>query len=775
MFLKSVAAASAVAAAPAAFASTTASRDSENGLLPQAPTLTWNKAPCRLCGIGCGLLIGVQSGRAVAVKGDPASTVGGGLACAKGYYAVQAMYGLERLNRASIRRGATAAPAPIGEALDVVARQLKSTLDQHGPGAIAMYGGAAHWTLPDAYVASKLFKGALGSNNVENSARLSSAASSGALRGAFGLDASPGSYDDIDHADVIVLWDANVAESDPVLFSRMLARRSNNAAVRIIDVSSRTTRTSYAADQTVLHPPHGTRAIATAIAQDLIARNLVDRRFLDRYVAVKRGRTGRGYGLTDDALLTDDATAATFEEYAESVKDTNPDRVQKLTGVPASTIQWLASLYGDRAKKVLSIWGANVSQHARGLEAATALLNVHLLVGRVGSPGNTAFSLSGQGGGGAILDAGTFAHSLPRGSVTNEADRQRAATIWGVPAARISATPGKSTVALFRAIERGSIKFLWIQATNPMVSLPNVDRFRKAVQQSGCFVVVSDVYRTATTDLAHVVLPSALWSEREGVVDNDEHRLQQFDLMVAAPGDAMSDAWQMIEVAKRLGHGKLFPSERRGHVEQLWEEYRRFYDEPRSTLPTYQSLRLTTGTQWPVSDRQPVQRRYNTSHDPLAKKARGAFDFYGHADGRAWLWIRPDEAGAETTSAAFPLWLTSGPVLEQSGTGTLTQHIPTLHRAIPKAYVEFHKDDAKRLGIHDRDLVKVVSKRGSIALEARIDYRSQPQRGQIFVPAFDAEQPVARLMSDAFCPVTGQPDVVQCAVQVERVSAAGPK
>ena len=772
-FLRGMAAVSAATASSAMLPS--ALHADANVWHQKARATVWKKAPCRLCGVGCGLLVGIEDGRAVAVKGDPDSTVSMGLACAKGYYSVQALYGRDRITRAMIRRDRVLVEAPMSEALDVVATRLRETIQQHGKDSVAIYG-SAQWTIPDAYVASKLFKGGLGTNNVESSSRLYAASAMAGLESSFGLDGAIGCYEDIDHADVFVIWDANIAETDPVLFSRLLDRRRRDNAVLIIDLATRTTRTSYAADRALLHAPHSAIAIANGICQEIVARRLVNREFVDRHVAFRRGKTGIGYGLADDAPVADDATAVTWDDYVAFLSAYTPQRVQEWSGVPAERIRWLASLYGDPSRKVMSIWGANANQHARGTWLNNVLYNIHLLVGKIASPGNSPFSITGQpNGGSAVHDAGTLTHTLPRGVVHVEADRRRAAAIWGVPIERIDPRPARTAVAMFRALDRGEIRFLWIQATNPMVSLPNLSRYRRAAMKDDRFIVVSEAYPTPTTDVADVVLPSAMWLEREGVIASVERRAQHFEHMVAPPGDAMSDAWQMIEVARRLGLSRLFPWERRGHVGQIWEEYRRFHDGPRTELPPLSQLRARSGVTWPVVDGRETRWRYNTTYDPAAQRARGAFDFYGHPDGRAWIWLRAHEPPAESPNRDYPFWLTTGPVLEHWGAGALTQRIPTLHRAVPRAYVEIHQDDATRLGIRNGETVRVASRRGSLDLEARINYRSQPQRGHLFVPSFDETLPVRRLMLDAFCPLSGQPDTSACAVSVQRLPArSGP-
>lgn len=727
----------------------------------------WKKTPCRLCGVGCGLLVGLENGRAVAVKGDPDSPVSKGLACVKGYYSVQALYGRDRITRARIRRGGVLDGAPLSEAYDWVASKLRETIQRYGKNSVAIYG-SAQWTIPDAYLAGKLFKGALGTNNVETSARLYEASAMSGLRSTFGLDGAIGCYEDIDHADVFVLWDANLAETDPVLFSRMLDRRRANPAVRIIDVATRTTRTSYASDHSLLHAPHAGLAIANAVCAEIVNRKWVHREFLDQCVAYKRGRTDIGDGLGDGGLVADDPTDATWGDYVAFLADYRPERAQELSGLSAASIRWLASIYGDPLSKVMSVWGREVNQDIRSTWMNNALYNIHLLVGKVASPGNSPFCAAGQpSGGSAVHDAGSLADTLPRGLVAREDDRRRAAGIWGVPVENIASDAQGGVLSIFRRLERGEIRFLWIMATDPMLSLPNLDRYRKAAREDR-FLVVSEAYPTPTTDVADVILPAAMWFEREGIYANAERRLQHFDRMVTPPGDSTSDAWQMIEVGRRLGFAKLFPYDPGGSVEQIWEEYGRFHADSASALPTITALRDRPGLMWPHVAGREVQWRYNPQFDPAASRAGQPFDFYGHADHRAWIWLRPYQPAAESPDRAFPFWLITGSVLEHWGAGSMTQRIPTLHAALPHSYVEINREDARELGVANREKVRLVSRRGSIEAEVRIDYRSQPPRGVCFVPSFDETLPVNRLTLDAACPISGQPDC-KCAVRIERL------
>lgn len=702
----------------------------------------WKRAPCRLCGVGCGMLVRIQRGRAVAIKGDPESPVSRGLACVKGYYAIQALYGRDRITRAHVRQNGTLAPVGMTAALDVVATRLRDTIRRYGPDSAALYG-AAQWTAADALAGARLFRDAIGSRNVDTSARLYTASADAGHAATFGATGPTGTFEDIDHADVFVLWNVNLAETDPVLFSRMLERRRNTPSVRIIDLGTRTTRTSYAADRALLIAPHSEIAVANAICREIATRGQMNRGFLERHVAFKRGAPSIGHGLPGDTLQREEAVDVGLEDYLRSMREVPTARASEASGLGPEDIRWMASLYADPARKVVSVWGTAVNQQSRGTWLNSTLHNVHLLVGKVATPGNAALPVTGQPGG-ASLVADQLGHSV---------------------AAPASATPvARPALSIFQALERGEIRFLWIQATNPMVSLPNLERYRSAARRPDLFVVVSEAYPTPTTDVADVVLPSAMWIERDGVVANVERRLQHVAQLVPPPGDCMSDARQMLEVANRLGHAAAM----RGAVDAstAWAEIVRLH--PAEAFPPLSALQSSAGVLWPAPGGVETRWRYNAAYDPAADRRHGEFDFYGHPDHRAWIWLHPDEGAPESPDREYPFWLMIGSVVEHWGAGSMTRRIPSLHRAVPHAYVEINRADARALGIRDGDPVRLTSRRGSVEAEARIDYRGQPPRGRVFVPAFDEGVAVNLLTLDASCPLSGQPDYGACAVRLER-------
>jgi nitrate reductase NapA len=489
--------------------------------------------------------------------------------------------------------------------------------------------------------------------------------------------------------------------------------------------------------------------------------------FVERHVSFHEGKTGIGYGLEDRFGFKDEPKTITLERYTELLADYTPEKVERVSGVPAREIRYLASLYGDPGRKVTSFWCMGFNQHTRGTWINNLLYAIHLLTGKIATPGNSPFSLTGQPSAcGTAREVGTFTHRLPHGEVTSEKDRKHAAEIWGVPVERIPDKPTYHTVEMFRALDRGDIRFMWIQVTNPMVTLPKLRRYRDGAKKDDRFVVVSDVYPTPTTDVADVVLPSAMWIEREGMFGNSERRTQHFEKMLAPPGEAMSDGWQLVEVARRLGFEKLFPWTPETHIEEIWKEYRRFQAGPQHEMAPYEELRRRPGVLWPFVDGRETKWRYNATYDPAAKGP--GFDFYGKPDRRAWIWFRPYEPPPEVPDREYPFWLDTGRVVEHWHSGSMTRRIPVLHQAVPSAYVELHPADARRLGIGSGDRVRLTSRRGTLVLPAQIDGRGRPPEGQVFVPFFDEGLLINELTLDAYCPISGQPDYKKCAVKVER-------
>jgi nitrate reductase NapA len=742
--------------------------------------LKWSKAPCRFCGTGCGVEAGVKDGRVVAVRGDQASPVNRGLLCVKGYHLPAFLYGEDRLTK-PLLRNATGGYDEISwdEALDLIAEKFGSTLKEHGPEAVAMYG-SGQWGIHDGYAALKWVKGGMRSNNLDANARLCMASAVMGFMTQFQSDEPMGCYEDFEAGDDFFLWGNNMAEMHPILFSRILETKRQRPDVRIIDIGTRRTPTTDYADLYVEMKPGSDLALANGILHEILRRGWVAKSFVAENVVFRRGNEDLeeiGWGCygeqAEHYTFKDTGRESSIEELETFLADYTPEKVAEISGVPAAQIRSLAEIYGARNRGTVSMWCMGVNQHTRGTWMNNLLNDIHLITGKIGRPGSNPLSLTGQPSAcGTVREVGTLSNRLPADMVvTKEEHRKKAEKIWGLPEGTIPAKPGYHTVDMFRARARGDVKTIWIQTTNPMVSLPNLHRFDRK-PNDGRFIVVSDIYPTPTTRIADLVLPSSAWVEREGAYRNTERRTQHWDKVADAPGDAREDAWQIMEVARRMGMGELFPwSEDEWH-EALYEEYRSFGLGKGKDLASYADLRKTRGLRWPVVDGKETAYRYAAGFDPYVKKSKGVHFYKAKGYGeKAAFWLRPYQPPAEIPDDEYPLWLTTGRVLEHWHTGSMTRRIKQLHQAVPSAYVELNRADASALGVTKGDLVKIISRRGEVELAVEIDGRGKPPRGTVFVPFFDESVLINRVTLDAMDNISKQPDYKKCAVRLERVGS----
>jgi nitrate reductase NapA len=641
-------------------------------------------------------------------------------------------------------------------------------------------------TVFEGYAINKLMKGGIGSNNVEGNPRLCMASAVAGFYSSFGMDEPMGCYDDLDLTDTYFMWGSNFAEGHPILYSRMIERKHQDPNVRIVSLQTFTNRSSdEPADIAVVFKPSTDLAIANAMAHVLVKEGLVNQEFVSKHVVFRKGVEKPPYGVNDTdeyggqapswatyRPFADRGQNITFDEYKAFLETYTPEHAAQLSGVPAETIRQMARLFGDPKRKAVSVWTMGFNQHVRGTWINNLLYNLHLLTGKIAEPGNSPFSLTGQPSAcGTTRETGALSHLLPGGHfVANPEHRKKAAEIWKVPAERISPKPGYHTVEMFRALDRGDIKAIWINTTNPFQTLPNVGRYRSGARKGGDrLVVVSEVYPSETSKLADLILPSAMWVEKEGMFGNSERRTQHWAKLVNPPGQAKDDLWQIVELAKRLGLGQLFDYGKEPLHRALFEEYRQFGLGKAKDLAPYEVYtKVRGGLRWPVVDGQETRWRYREGYDPHVKKGEGV-RFYGNADGRAVIWARPYEPPAESPDQQYPFWLTTGRVLEHWHTGTMTRRVPELHRAWPAAPVWLNPDDAKALGIQAGDKVRVASRRGEITARAEVGGRNTPPKGMVFVPFFDENVLINLVTLDAFCPISKQPDFKKSAVRVAKV------
>jgi nitrate reductase NapA len=790
----------------AAMAAATATADTALGRVPRSVALhlmgggdaggiAWNKAPCRFCGTGCHLQVGVENGRIVAVRGDQNADVNRGLLCVKGYHAGSILYGKDRLTTPLLRKGDGHVPISWDEAIDIIARRILAHPDR-----FAFYG-SGQWTIPEGYAAQKFMKGGLGNNHIDPNARLCMASAVTGFLSTYGVDEPAGCYQDLDECDVLITWGCNSAEMHPVLFSRVIDRRSRGETIRLIDIGTRRTRTTELSDDFLNFAPHTDLAIANGIAHLLIADGTYDREFVRNHCNFRRS--------TDPTSLFGEAS--TFEQYAESVRTYTPEYVEKVSGVPAAKIRMLGDLFGRREVRITSLWCMGMNQHTAGTAINRLVHGVHLLSGHFGRPGDAPTSLTGQPSAcGTVREVGTLAHALPGGRVvTNATHRQQCEELWNLPAGRINPKPGYHTVLMWERFctpvdQGGDIDTIYVQVTNPGQSLPNLEKlFAPHSGLQDKFLIVSDVYPTATTRAANLILPAAMWVEKNGIFGNSERRTQQWFKMVEPPGQARDDTWQTIAIARRLfelGHpgmrdangrfifavtdsaGNEMPAWEWEHYydvnvdKALFEEYRHFTRMKHKDLAPYDEYVKARGMRWPVVEQpdgtwRETRFRFAEFDDPYVQAGRG-IEFYHSTtkDGKAQIWFQPYAPPPEVPDDEYPFWLCTGRVLEHWHTGTMTRRVPELNRAVPRGYVEMHPDDAAELGVEELDMVLVESRRGRIELPVWLDGRGKPPRGSLFVPFFDESRLINLVTLDAFDPISKQPDYKKCAVAVRKLA-----
>jgi len=761
--------------------------------------ITWDKAPCRFCGTGCHVQVGVKDGRIVAIAGDVNADVNKGLLCVKGYHVGKVLYGTDRLTQPLLKRDGQFVPIAWDEAIDIVAKKIHAAPNRFG------FYGSGQWTIPEGCAANKFMKAGLGSNQIDGNPRLCMASAVTGFLSVYGVDEPAGCYDDLDVCDVLIMWGNNPAEMHPVLFSRVVDRRSRGEDVTLIDIGTRRTRTTELCQHYLEFKPNSDLAIANGIAHLLIKNGTYDSSFVEQHANFRQMDADDPNNMFGKAM--------SFDEFAEAVKEYTPERVEQISGVPADKIRMLGELFGRRDVRITSLWCMGMNQHTRGTAINSLVHSIHLLSGHFGKPGDAPTSLTGQPSAcGTVREAGTLCQALPGGRlVANEKDRHESEAFWNVPQGRISPTPGYHTVAMFESLctpsdqPGGDIDTVWVQVTNPGQTLPNLHKlFDKKAELSNKFLIVSDVYPTATTQLADLILPSAMWVEKNGMFGNSERRTQQWFRLVMPPGAARDDCWQTIAVAHRLlelGHegmkdkdgrfifavddenGKEVPAWEWEHYydtnvdKHIFEEYRQFSAKKHKHLAPYEEYVKAHGLRWPVVEQpdgswRETRFRFSEFDDPFVEAGR-EFQFYHSVtkDDRALIWFRPYEDPPEMPDDEFPFWLCTGRVLEHWHSGSMTRRIPELSRAMPRSYAEMNPDDARDLGIHRGDQVRIESRRGSIDLPVWINGRGQPPRGSVFVPFFDETMLINNVTLDAYDPFSKQPDYKKCAVRIVRAPA----
>ncbi len=689
----------------------------------------WVSTTCGYCSVGCGMFIGVKDGRAVSVRGNPDHAVNFGKLCPKG---LSEHYTLEATNRAQyplLRKNGKLARIGWDEALATMAAKFQSVQKEYGPDAVGVLS-TGQLVTEEFYTLGKLVQLGLGTKNYDGNTTLCMASAVSGYKRSFGSDGPPGAYEDFSLADVILLIGANIADNQPILCQWLEA----NPSKTLIVADPRVTKTAMMADLYLPLKPRSDIALLNGIIHLLIEYDLVDREYIARHT------TG-------------------FEALEESVRKYTPEYVSQITGLSPEHILRTAWIYGNAEAPFIG-WTMGVNHSTKGTETVNAINNLALIRGKVGRPGASPFSITGQCNAMGTREAG-FTSSLPGyRKFENAKDREELAALWGISSERIRTSRGLAYPDIIEAALAKKIRALWVIATNPIVSYPNLDVLKQSFESLDFFAVQDGFHPTSTSELADLVLPAAIWGEKEGTYTNSERRVSKVNRAVNPPGEARSDFDIFLALAKQLGcYDELFP--RWKQPRDAFEEWKRISAGRLCDYSgmDYERIEKCGGLQWPFpagSTEPKTTRLYSDGHFPTE-------------DGKARLLCVEWELFPEQPSPRFPLILNTGRTVEHWHTRTKTGKVPILQRMSPNAWLEMNPRDAQALGLKPHDRVDVVSARSRVrGVELRVTEIIAP--GQVFMPFHFAETNVNQVTQSAFDPISREPNYKQSAVRVEKTN-----
>jgi assimilatory nitrate reductase catalytic subunit len=700
---------------------------------------------CPYCGVGCGVLAAPDGKGGATISGDPAHPANSGRLCSKGAALGETLSVDQRLLHPMLRQAdGSYARVDWNKALDTVAGGLRAIVDRDGPDAIAFYLSGQLLT-EDYYVANKLMKGFLGSANVDTNSRLCMASSVAGHRRAFGADTVPGIYRDLDEADLVVLVGSNAAWCHPVLYQRIMAAKSERGA-KLIVIDPRRTATAEDADLFLSIAPGMDTALFCGLLVHLAETQALDRGYIDRHT------TGFDEVLARARDIAGDLTAAA-----------------RTTALDEADVARFFELFRT-TDRVVTCYSQGVNQSAQGTDKVNAIINVHLATGRIGRPGTGPFSLTGQPNAMGGREVGGLANQLAAHMGFSPAERDRVQRFWNAP--RLVTGEGLKAVDMFEAIERGTIKALWVMATNPAVSLPRAGAMRAALKKLELFVLSENVLSNDTVDAgAQVLLPAAAWGEKEGTVTNSERRISRQRAFLPLPAEAQPDWWIVSEVARRLNFGSAFDYRSAADVFREHAALSAFENDGERDFDIGALASLTDAAydtldsvMWPArAGETRTERRFF-----------GAGGFF--TEDRRARFVAPQSPRLRAaTNEAFPLRLNTGRVRDQWHTMTRTGASPRLGAHSPEPFVEVHPADAAMAKLADGGFATITTPYGDVILKVAV--RAGQQRGSIFAPIHwsDATAAYARVgdtVSPANDPVSGQPEAKATPVRIRPAAYA---
>lgn len=725
------------------------------------------KTQCPYCGVGCGLTVAppASAGQATnrdalgnptwKVFGDKSHPSSQGMVCVKGATVAESI-DKNRLKTPMIRDSLqdNFRPCTWEEAFDRIVNHIQTLVAQGETESICLYGSGQFHT-EDYYIAQKLVKGCLGVNNFDANSRLCMSSAVAAYLHSFGSDGPPCCYDDLELTDCAFLVGTNTAECHPIVFNRLHKYLKRNKQAKLIVVDPRRTKTAEAADLHLAINPGTDIDLFNGIAHLLLRWGAINTYFIDE--------------CTRD-----------FSKYAEIIRHYPPEIVARKCGITIDDLEQ-AARYWAESERVLSLWSMGINQSSEGTAKARTLINLHLMTAHIGKPGAGPFSLTGQPNAMGGREAGGLCHLLPGyRSVKNPQHRAEVEQAWGLPAGRISPVPGRDAWSMITGLETGDVKLLWIAATNPAVSMPDLERTKAALLKSPFTIYQDAYYPTETSAYAHLLLPAAQWGEKTGTMTNSERMVTLNRAFRAPVGQSKAD-WEIFaEVGRRLGFQEQFNFKNSAEV---YSEFTRLtYKRPCDmTAMNYDRL-AETPLQWPCSiDEIPGTKLANSGgllgnlfkdkdkSEKTSAKRLYTDGRFNTPDGRAVFAAYHSKGLAEPPDEEYPLVLTVGRLYGHWHTQTRTGRIDKIVKMHPAPFIEIHPKDAAKLGIEEGEWVEVRSRRGFARFPALITKAIAPNC--VFVPmhwgALWAENAEANsLTHPAACPISLEPELKACAVQL---------
>lgn len=703
----------------------------------------WVATTCGYCSVGCGIEVGVRdtpavdatgtrrNAIAVASRGDASHPVNCGRLCPKGLAEHHTIHAEGRLTQPLVRRRGRLEPASWDAALGEVAGRFAALLDEHGPESVAVVS-TGQLVTEEFYTLGKLVRGGLGLRHYDGNTTLCMAAAVAGYKRSFGSDGPPGSYADLAAADAILLVGANIADNHPVLAPRLL----ENSGAELIVVDPRVTKTAMLAGQHLAIRPRTDIVLVNGMLKVLFDEGLVD---LD---AVRARCDG-------------------LDELIEHVQGYDLDSVADTCGVAPEAV-WRAAVTFGRARAGVVAWTMGVNHSSQGTETVNLLCNLALVTGNVGVAGGSALSITGQCNAMGTREAGATASLPGYRPWDDDAARAEIAALWGVPVERLPSERGRAYPDIVEAIIRGKVRALWVIGTNPVVSFPNRGLVEDALDRLE-LLVVQDGFETPTTARADVVLPAAIWGEKDGTYTNTERRVSRVRAVVAPPGEARPDFDIFVALAARLGlRDELFAGWQ--GPEDAFAEWRRVSAGRLCDYSgiDYRRIDACGGVQWPAPAGGPDGAVAAAGTPRLYTDGR-----FGTNTGRAQLWCVTEEPIGERVRPDYPLVLNTGRTVEHWHTRTKTGRVAVLEGLAPEAWVEVNPVDAEEVGVTAGGWARIASQRGSIErIRVRVTETVRP--GEVFVPFHFDETCANRLTLNDFDPISREPNYKQCAVRLER-------